>query len=241
MRIKRIGAKVTSILLTLMLLLSMLQPGIASLAKAETTQKVYDIIEITDFHGTLLDSSNNKVAAVLADRIKKVKNSNQDRFIFLSGGDLYQGSPVSNVLVGRPVKEFLNNVGLDVSALGNHEFDWGLDTILNMHKEQPVANYDFICSNLYEKATGKRVFEPYKILERDGLKIAVVGAISTETPTIVLPKHVENYEFRDEVTEINAVVKDIRDNSKADVVLVLIHEGSDKSGSAGRIFDITKI
>ncbi|WP_051350628.1 5'-nucleotidase C-terminal domain-containing protein [Caloramator sp. ALD01] len=239
MRIKRIGAKVTSFILSLLLILSMLQPGLITLAQAETTEKVYDIIEITDFHGTLQDSSNNKVAAVLGDRIKKVKQSNPDRFIFLSGGDLYQGSPVSNVLLGKPVKEFLNNVGLDVTALGNHEFDWGLDKIVNMHKEEPVAKYDFVCSNLYDKTTGKRVFEPYKILEKDGLKIAVVGAISTETPTIVLPKNVENFEFKDEVAEINAVVKDIRDNNKADVVLALIHEGSDKTGKTGKIFDIT--
>ncbi|MCX7951049.1 MAG: 5'-nucleotidase C-terminal domain-containing protein, partial [Clostridiales bacterium] len=239
MRIKQIGAKVTSIILSLLLVFTILQPGLVTLANAETTEKVYDIIEITDFHGTLQDSSNNKVAAVLGDRIKKIKQSNPDRFIFLSGGDLYQGSPVSNVLLGKPVKEFLNNVGLDVTAVGNHEFDWGLDKIINMHKEEPVAKYDFVCSNLYDKATGKRVFEPYKILNKDGLKIAVVGAISTETPTIVLPKYVENFEFKDEVAEINAVVKNIRDNNKADIVLALIHEGSDKTGKAGKIFDIT--
>ncbi|MCX7694642.1 MAG: 5'-nucleotidase C-terminal domain-containing protein [Caloramator sp.] len=226
MRIKKIGAKVISLILSLFLVFSMLHPGLLTLVKAETTEKVYDIIEITDFHGALQDSSNNKVAGVLGDRIKKIKQSNPDRFIFLSGGDLYQGSPVSNVLSGKPVKEFLNNVGLDVTAVGNHEFDWGLDKIINMHKEEPVAKYDFVCSNLYDKATGKRVFEPYKILEKDGLRIAVVGAISTETPTIVLPKNVESFEFRDEVSEINAVVKDIRDNNKADVVLALIHEGN---------------
>lgn len=240
MKNKKTYAKLTSIFLSILMTISILYPGLVSRAYALETSKTFDIIEITDFHGALQDSSNNKVAAVLADRIKKIKQANPERFIFLGGGDLYQGSPVSNVLYGKPVKEFLNNVGMDVTALGNHEFDWGMDKIINMHNESPKASYDIVCTNLYDKTTGKRVFEPYKILEKDGVKVAIVGAITTETPTIVLPKHVENYEFKDEATEINSVVKEIRDNNKADVVLVLIHAGDDRTGKAGPIFDITK-
>lgn len=68
--------------------ISILYPGLVSRAYALETTKTFDIIEITDFHGALQDSSNNKVAAVLADRIKKVKQANPDRFIFL-GAEIY--------------------------------------------------------------------------------------------------------------------------------------------------------
>lgn len=93
--------------------------------------KTFDIIEVTDFHGTLKDSSGNPVAGVLADRIENVKKLNLDRTLIIGGGDLYQGSAVSNIMKGVPVQQVMSKVGMEVTALGNHEFDWGLDTTID--------------------------------------------------------------------------------------------------------------
>lgn len=114
------------IVLTLVFILAL--PGITGLAAPG--DKVFDIIEITDFHGTLEDTDGHPVAAVLAKNINEIKQANPDRTLILSGGDNYQGSAVSNLLKGVPVMYVFNSMGVAASALGNHEFDWGLDTVI---------------------------------------------------------------------------------------------------------------
>lgn len=227
--------KITSLFLAFLLMVTIVLPINTTKAKAEENVKTFDIIEITDFHGTLEDTSGNPVAAVLAKNISDIKNSNPERTLILGCGDLYQGSPMSNFFKGVPVQKVLSNIGMEVTTVGNHEFDWGLDTIINTTMKD--AKYSMICANLYDKTTGKRVFEPYKIIEKDGIKIGIIGAISTETPTIVLPKFVENYEFKDVAVEINSLVKEVKDKG-ADVVLALIHEGDRSDKIYPSIYDI---
>ena len=153
---------------------------------------------------------------------------------------MYQGSPMSNILFGMPVQKVMSNIGMEVTTLGNHEFDWTLGKIINTTMIN--SNYSIVCSNLYRKnadgSKGQRVFDPYKIIDKDGVKIAVVGAITEETPTTSLPAHVQDYVFTDIASEVNAVVKDIRDNNKADVVIAVMHEGSDATCKSGKIFNI---
>ncbi|AGX41687.1 5'-nucleotidase C-terminal domain-containing protein [Clostridium saccharobutylicum] len=199
--------------------------------------KTFDIVEVTDFHGTLKDSSGNPVAGVLADRIGNVKKSNPDRTLILGGGDLYQGSALSNLVKGVSVQKVMSKIGMEVTALGNHEFDWGLDTIINTTMKD--ASYSIVCSNLYNKQTGKRVFEPYKIITKDGVRIAVVGGITLETPITSTPKYVKDYEFTDIANEINSVAAEIKENNLADVTIALVHEGDNGDNTTGKIFDIT--
>ncbi|ERI90053.1 5'-nucleotidase protein [Clostridiales bacterium oral taxon 876 str. F0540] len=195
-------------------------------ANAPPTNKTFDIVEITDFHGQLLDSTNTKpVGAGLAYLVQQVKASNPDRTLIIGGGDLYQGTPTSNVLQGVPVQQVMSNMGMEATALGNHEFDWGLDVIKN--KTMVGASYQIVCANMYNKGTDTRTFNPYKIVTKDGVRIAVIGAILKDAPTIILPANVKDYDFRDVATEVNAAAKEIRDNNKADIVLAVIHDGGD--------------
>lgn len=188
--------------------------------------KIFDLVEVTDFHGQLLDSTGKLyVGAALSKAVKDIKGSNPDRTLILGGGDLYQGTPISNVLRGVPVQEVFSDMGMNVTALGNHEFDWGLNTTINTTMNK--ANYEILCANLYKKGTNERVFNPYKVINKGGVKIAVIGAIKTDTPTIILPAYAESYDFKDAAAEINSVAKSIRDNHEADVVLVVVHEGGD--------------
>ncbi len=206
---------------------------------AEKQEKVFNLIEITDFHGALEDSKGLPVAAVLAENIIGIKAANPDRILILGGGDLYQGSPVSNILRGVPVQKILDSMGMEVTALGNHEFDWSIDTLKSVTMKN--AKYSVVCANLYDRTTGKRTFEPYRIYEKDGIKIAVIGATTLDTPNIVLAANVENYEFTDIAKEINNAAQEIRSGKKADIVLAVVHEGgavNDKGEKSGPIFDI---
>jgi 2',3'-cyclic-nucleotide 2'-phosphodiesterase/3'-nucleotidase len=203
---------------------------------AADNEKTFDLIEVTDFHGTLKDSSGNPVAGVLADRIENMKKLNSDRTLILGGGDLYQGSAVSNIMKGVPVQEVMSKIGMEVTALGNHEFDWGLDTTINTTMKG--ASYSIVCSNLYDKQTGKRVFDPYKIITKDGVKIAIIGGITRETETSVSPKYVKDYEFKDIANEINSVAAQIKQDKLADVTIALVHEGDKGDNATGPVFDL---
>ncbi|AAK78333.1 2',3'-cyclic-nucleotide 2'-phosphodiesterase/3'-nucleotidase [Clostridium acetobutylicum] len=197
---------------------------------AASNDKTFDLVEINDFHGALEDTSNpaNPVASVLGNRVKAVSASNPDTIVF-GGGDLYQGSALSNILKGVPVQKVMDSLGMQFTTLGNHEFDWGLDTLTNTTMQG--ANYNIICSNLYNKnpdgSKGSRVFDPYKIITKDGVRIAFIGGITNETPNIVTPSYVSDKIFTDLATEINSVASDIKNNNKADVIIAVVHEGED--------------
>ncbi len=216
--------KVLAWILTLALMFSSFSViGPVPIAKA-AVNKVFDIVEITDFHGQLLDSTNTKpVGAALAKVVKDVKAANPAGTLIIGGGDLYQGTPVSNVLRGVPVQQVLSNMGMEVTALGNHEFDWGLDVVNNT--TMTGATYSIVCANMYNKGTSNRPYEPYKIITKDGVKIAVIGAILQEAPTIIMPALVAPFDFTDPATEINKVAKEIRDGNQADIVLADVHDG----------------
>lgn len=227
--------KIASLLIAFALIFTIAMPQGLFTAKAADA-KTFDIIEITDFHGTLLSSDAKPlpVGAVLAKNIKDIKGKNPDTVV-IGGGDLYQGSPLSNVLRGVPVRDTMNSIGMEVTALGNHEFDWGIDTIKDTTMKG--ANYSIVCANLYDKKTGKRAFDPYKVITKDGVRIAFIGAITKDTPSIVTPANVADYKFTDAAEEINSVAKQIKDEKLADVIIAVMHAGS-MDGKTGEAFDI---
>jgi 2',3'-cyclic-nucleotide 2'-phosphodiesterase/3'-nucleotidase len=198
-------------------------PAVTVTTGAAVGVKDLDIVEVTDFHGQLLDSKNNQVGAGLAKAVEGVKAANPDNTLVIGGGDLYQGTPVSNVLQGVPVQKVLSKMGMEVTALGNHEFDWGLDTINNITMQG--ASYEIVCSNLYNKGDNTRPYKPYKIINKNGTRIAVIGGILNDVASIVLPANIANYQVKDVATEINACAKEIKENNEADVVLAVIHDG----------------
>lgn len=237
--------KLTAWVVTLLMVFTLFTPVSGTFVKADatgTTGKTVDLIEITDFHGNLLSSKNEQIAAVLAKDIQTVKDNNPDHAngtLVIGGGDLYQGTELSNDLNGVPVQQAMSSMGMEVTALGNHEFDYTLNTINS--KTMTGANYEIVCANVRNKSDNSLVYKPYDIFTKDGVKIAVIGAITTETPNIVTPANVADYTFTDPATEINAQAKYIRDNNLADVVLAVVHEGSDSDyATTGPIVNITK-
>ena len=203
--------------------------------------KIFDIVEITDLHGNLVNSSNQPVVAgVMAENIRdNIYANNPDRTLILSGGDNYQGTAISNLQYGDPVMKVFNAMGVAASALGNHEFDWGLEKVANINGSHVTANYPIICANLFPKGnTTTPVFDPYEMFTLDGVKIAVVGGITEKTPSMVLDTNIANYDVLSNVTYINKYAQEARD-AGAQIVIALIHEGDNyNNGASGPIVDI---
>ena len=236
------GRRLINVLPVVLLVISVFLSIGPQLSFAKTPAKIFDLIEITDFHGYLQNSGKlndgtviiQPRAAVIAKQLKDIKTTNPDTVI-LSGGDMFQGTPLSNVLKGQPVIAMMNNIGFDAMALGNHEYDWGIDTVIDT-RTATLKNsaIPVLAANVYDKTTGKPVsyVKPYVMLKKDGINIGVIGMVDNlEFPFIIMPLYIQNVDFKDPVPIVNTLAAQLRAQG-AKVVIVVAHMGA-VTGASG--------
>jgi 5'-nucleotidase len=150
-------------------------------------------------------------------------------------------------------------MGLDVSSVGNHEFDKGVSELMRIQNggchpadgckgPRPFmgAKYRYLAANVIDKTTGKPVLPPYYVKMFDGVPVAFIGLTLKGTADIVAPSGIAGVEFRDEADTVNALVPQLRAQG-IEAIVVLIHQGGTPSGGynecpgiAGPIVDIVK-
>lgn len=204
---------------------------LGSISFVLAAEKEITILTINDYHGSLAPAGSNVGAAKLVDAIKTEKAKNPEGTIIVSAGDNYQGSAMSNMLFGEPVSEVLKEMGLELSAVGNHEFDWGIDKIIKWAEDGELT---FVVTNIYDIRTNEPVdwAEPFVIIEKMGIKVGFIGLATPETAYKTLKANVVNYEFRDPMEVITEWVPKVKD-AGADIIIALTHLGSfqDKEGN----------
>nr|WP_237738209.1 5'-nucleotidase C-terminal domain-containing protein [Caldicellulosiruptor sp. F32] len=200
-----------------------------------SSANVIDIVEITDLHGYLYSTVKmqdggtlkQQIGAILANEIKKIKNSNPNTII-LAAGDMFQGTPVSNVLKGKPVIEVMKSIGVDAMTIGNHEYDWGIDAVIDVKKKTlKNSNIPVLGANIYDKDTKKIVnyCQPYVVLRNGNVKIGIIGVVDNkEFPNIILPAYIKNVEFKDPIFIVNNLAKKLRSEG-VKIIIVLAHMG----------------
>ncbi len=221
------------------------------------------ILAINDFHGNIATSSTSFGETGRADFLStniQAAQAGADNSIFVSAGDLIGASPLISALFhDEPTIEAMNLIGLDINAVGHHEFDEGPDELLRMQVggSHPVdgdldgdpflgADFEFLSANVFVDSTGGTLFPAYSIREYMGIQVAFIGMTLEGTPTIVSPIGTAGLTFHDEVETVNALVPVLQQNS-IEAIVVLLHEGglSDGgmndcgSGLVGPIADIT--
>lgn len=141
---------------------------------------------------------------------------------------------MSNLLKGEPVTAMLKEMGLEFSAVGNHEFDWGYEYIPDWAK---AGEFDFLASNIYEKETGEPVewAKPYGVVEREGKKVGFIGLATPETAYKTKPDNVAHLEFKDPVEATKTWVDYLENEENVDAVVVLSHLGSEQNRETGEI------
>lgn len=197
--------------------------------------KVVDVLTFNDFHGNVLESGKNVGAAKLAGLINQYRAKASDRYgiIPVSAGDLYQGTAISNLKEGEPVNEMLKAIGLEASAVGNHEFDWGRE---NLKKWSEEGGFPFLAANMVYKNTGSIVesVQPYKIVERNGVKVGFIGIATPETLTSTKASNVEGIDFLDPAETLKKYIPIVKEKG-ADVVIALTHCGSYQDSKTGEV------
>jgi 5'-nucleotidase len=255
--------KIGAIVLAMMLIS---QSFSAVQAKPSHTVNV-QILAINDFHGNLeaipSTSSSGRVettpaggAEYLATHIASLRALNPNTVV-VSAGDLIGASPLLSALFhDEPTIEAFNEIGLDFNAVGNHEFDEGLDELVRMQEGgcHPVdgcldgddfagADFEFLAANVvYAEDDARRgnghghnkpdtIFPAYKIKKFNNVKVAFIGMTLEGTPTIVTPSGVAGLQFLDEAQTVNDLIPQLK-RKGVETIVVLIHEGGVQTSPA---------
>ncbi len=257
--------------------------GAPSAAQAAPADVPVQLITMNDFHGrisetsggdaTLTDASGATLTVGGSANIAATVASTRQAFLdaggadgasaFVGAGDLVSASPYnSSVFKDEPTIEVLNAMGLDVSSVGNHEFDRGTDELRRISaatdgtfsddvdacdgrlvdpgvdgcyedstgEDFHGTDYPYLAANVVMAGTDEPMLPPYEVLEvGGGQRMALIGVVTSTTPTIVAPDGITDVEFIDEATAINRYVPELQAQG-IEAIGVLVHEGGENTG-----------
>jgi 5'-nucleotidase len=174
--------------------------------------------------------------------VRQLREKNPNHAV-VAAGDLIGASPlISSLLHDEPTIEALDALGLEVSSVGNHEFDQGAAELKRLqhggcHAKDGCrdgraftgARFRYLAANVVEAKTGRPFFPSYLIKRFEGVPIAFVGAVLRGTPSIVSPSGVAGLRFSDEAEAINALVPELR-RQGVETIVALLHQGGATTG-----------
>ncbi|MEV7990753.1 bifunctional metallophosphatase/5'-nucleotidase [Streptomyces sp. NPDC086077] len=180
----------------------------------------------------------------LATHLREAREGNRYS-ITAAGGDMVGASPlISGLFHDEPTIEALNKLDLDVTSVGNHEFDEGAEELGRLQnggchptegcytdKKFKGADFPYLAANVIEEKTKKPLLEPYWVWKKNGVKVGFIGVTLEATPDIVSAEGVKGLSFKDEVETINKYAKVLQRQGVKSIV-ALIHEGGFPAGTA---------
>lgn len=204
-------------------------------------QQVVQVLATNDFHGRIPQNAANGEggAAVLAGAVKQLRAQNPDT-VFAAAGDLIGASTFDSfVQRDKPTIDALNEAGLDVSAVGNHELDGGYADLIQRvmadydAEDNPLggAEWQYIAANLKMKATGDDAVPATFMQEFGNVQIGFVGAVTEDLPSLVNPDGIAELNVLDIVDSVNAEATELKADG-ADAVIMLVHEGAPSTACA---------
>lgn len=249
--------------------LTILVLALPAAAAAKPPPVEVQLLGLNDFHGHLERSTPGSIAGVraggaefLATHLRRLEAENRNTLV-VSAGDLIGASPLLSALFhDEPTIEAMNEMGLDLNAVGNHEFDEGAAELRRMQEGgcHPVdgcqdgdgfagADFDFLAANVVDRRTGTPFFPAYEIRKFKGIKMGFIGMTLEGTPDIVSPEGIAGLRFLDEAETANRYARILRRKHGVRAIVVLLHEGgvqsapggvNDCNGISGPIVDIVK-
>lgn len=247
---------------------------LAACATRPTEPVAVKVLAINDFHGNLKPTPGirikdpadpSKLVMVpaggsehLATAVQQMRAANPNH-VFVAAGDLIGATPLLSALFrDEPTIESLSLMGLEASAVGNHEFDKGAAELVRLQTggcsedgckgPQPFkgAQFKYLAASTVVEKTGQTLFPSYHVKSFQGIPVAFIGLTLKDTPTIVVPAGVAGLSFRDEAETVNRLVPEIR-RQGIEAIVLLIHEGGVPTGDynecpgiSGPIVDIVK-
>ena len=204
---------------------------------AAPTAPFLRIVATNDFHGALEGRADARGvwrggATAVAAAVRRAQRECAPlcETILLDGGDMFQGTPASNLAYGRPVTELYDSLGYAAAALGNHEFDWGQDTL---RARMRGARYAILGANVRDSAGGDVAWvRDDTLVTRGPFRVGIVGVSTVETARVTQSRNVVGLRFVDPAPIVDAHARALRARG-ADFVVVVAHAGAYCKGAAG--------
>lgn len=201
-------------------------------SSSATKEGTYHFYCVNDFHGSILEKTNNYYEPGIAKyfgELKRLKEEDPDHTIILSAGDMYQGSLESNSNYGELVTLAMNNVGFDAMTVGNHEFDYGVPYLLDNIE---LASFPVLGGNIMKFEEGKIGTEPWDedkfaistIIDKPNAKIGIVGMIGEGQTTSITSRYVDDMDFVPHESLAKTEATRLKEEEDCDIVLLLIHD-----------------
>lgn len=207
-------------------------PSAAQELDAGPGETELNFLGINDFHGRI-----NEDTVLFAGTVEEQKAANPEgTTAFISAGDNIGASLFASATQeDKPTIDVLNALGLQASAVGNHEFDAGIDNLTGQISDW--ADFPYLGANVYAAGTQNPVLDEYALFELNGMNVAVIGAVTQETPSLVTPSGIAGLEFGDPVEAVNRVATELENSGDADVIIAAYHEGAAFGTDVGYTFD----
>ncbi|WON76156.1 bifunctional UDP-sugar hydrolase/5'-nucleotidase UshA [Serratia sp. UGAL515B_01] len=208
----------------------------SGIAGAWEKDKTYDItiLHTNDHHGHFWQNDYGEYGLgaqkTLVDSIRQEVAAKGGSVLLLSGGDINTGVPESDLQDAEPDFRGMTLIGYDAMAIGNHEFDNPLSVL---RQQEKWASFPLLSANIYQKSTQQRLFKPYALFDKQGIKIAVIGLTTDDTAKIGNPEYFTDIEFRVPAQEAKKVVEQLRKDEKPDVIIAATHMGHYDDGYHG--------
>ena len=212
------------------------------------------LLGINDYHGHVEANTPGQVAGAnaggaeyLSAKLTELRQGNKYS-LTVAAGDLIGGSPAfSGLFHDEPSVETLNQMELDVSGVGNHEFDEGVTELLRMQnggchpddgcyfpaEPYPGADFQWLAANVVND-DGDTPLPPYEIKRIKNVKVGFIGMTLEATDTLVAAAGIEGWEFLDEAETANALVPELQAQG-VEAIVVLLHEGGSQTPPPGDV------
>jgi 5'-nucleotidase len=213
------------------------------------------VLSFNDYHGHLKTDASGTIdgqaaggGEYLSSKLSELRQG-QKYSLTVAAGDLIGGSPAfSGLFHDEPSVETLNAMHLDISGVGNHEFDEGVTELLRMQyggchtvdgcyfpdQPYPGADFNWLAANVVHETTGETPLPPYQIERFNNVKVAFIGMTLEATDTLVAAAGIQGWDFLDEAETANALVPELQEQG-VEAIIVLLHEGGSQTPPPGDV------
>lgn len=201
------------------------------------------ILGTTDLHGNInpidyyTNKPDNRGLAKVATLIKRVRREHPN-VLLVDSGDTIQGTPLAsfhsrkNNQPPNPMMLAMSSLNYDAMAVGNHEYNFGLKVL---EKARSEANFPWLSANTYDTSTGKPHYKPYIVKEVAGVRVGILGLTTPGVPNWDNPANYAGLEFHEPVSAARKWVPVMRNDEKADVVVIAMHMGLGEDLRTGEV------
>ncbi|MFP3855191.1 MAG: bifunctional metallophosphatase/5'-nucleotidase [Anaerolineales bacterium] len=217
-----------------------LAPGPTFWVRETETVRRLVVLYTNDEHGWMEPSLETAGAAgMLAKWQRQAGLTTDGPYLILSGGDMWAGPALSTSLEGQSMADIMNRMGYDAAAIGNHDFDFGVEA-LRARAEQ--SEFPFLSANLRDRETGEipDFAQPYTIVEVNGIHVGVIGLTTVETRIDTRPSYVQGFNFGRYEEVLLDIIPEVQAEG-TDLILIIGHVCNNELqqiADVGRIFDI---